>query len=449
MLKATGPVLRIGSVAACHQHCKEHLMRQNLRRGVTIACAGMIAAAWQLASGPDAAAQQAPPVAQLTAPAPAAPATAAPAPAAPASNAMTTPTMTGPLVANPAPLSFPAGFLGNVYFDGAVSGMGLFQTAPQGYLGDHTDQFDISNGLVSLQNTTGIFQFFVQAGIYSFPALGTPYLHSWRTTGDFFGPVPVAYGKLAPTDTISVEAGKLPTLIGAEYGFTFQNMNIERGLLWGQEPVVSRGVQGNYTWGPVAFSLSLNDGFYSGDYDWLSGAATWTIDRINTLELVAGGNFSRNSVFKAATSPPFSVVVPTPQDNSTIVNLIYTYSNAPWTITPYLQYTRVPTIASLGIADSATYGAALLASYQINGNWSLAGRGEIIGSSGGTNLLGYGVGSSAVSFTLTPTWQQGIYFARAEGSVVSAWSTTPGFVFGATGNTKTQGRFLLEGGIIF
>jgi len=30
-------------------------------------------------------------------------------------------------------------------------------------------------------------------------------------------------------------AAKLPTLIGAEYTFTFENMNIERGLLWNQE----------------------------------------------------------------------------------------------------------------------------------------------------------------------------------------------------------------------
>ncbi|HTV87928.1 MAG TPA: outer membrane beta-barrel protein [Stellaceae bacterium] len=357
--------------------------------------------------------------------------------------------MAGPLVANPNPLNFPAGPLGPVYFNGAISGMGLFQSSPETYLGDHGADFDISNGLVSLQNTSGWFQFFVQAGIYSFPALGTAYLHADRTTGDFFGPVPVAYGKLVPNDTFSVEVGKLPTLIGAEYGFTFQNMNIERGLLWGQEPIVSRGIQGNYTYGPVAFSLSLNDGFYSGDYDWLSGSATWTIDKLNTLELVAGGNFSRSSVARFTSTPPFAAITPPAQDNSTILNLIYTYSNAPWTITPYFQYTHVPSSASLGLADSDTYGAAILASYQINDNWSLAGRAEIIGSSGGTNLLGYGPGSGAFSFTLTPGWQRGIFFARADASVVSAWGTTPGDVFGSSGTTKTQGRLVLEGGIIF
>jgi hypothetical protein len=405
-------------------------MRKNRKTAARLTVICLLAAVWQVGSRSAAQAQQAPA-----------------APAAPAANPMSTPTMTGPLVANPQPLNFPAGPLGPVYFNGAISGLGLFQTSP--VVGDHSADFDISNGLVSLQNTSGIFQFFVQAGVYSFPALGTPYLHADRTTGDFFGPVPVAYGKIVPNDAFSFQFGKLPTLIGAEYGFTFQNMNIERGLLWGQEPIVSRGLQGNYTYGPVAFSLSLNDGFYSGDYDWLSGSATWTIDKINTLELVAGGNFSRNPVFKALTTPPFTVVIPTAQDNSTIVNLIYTYSNAPWTITPYFQYTHVPSSAGLGLTDSSTYGGAILASYAFNDNWSLAGRAEVIGSSGTTNLLGYGPGSGAFSFTLTPTWQQGIFFARADGSVVSAFSTMPGFVFGKSGTDTTQGRFLLEGGIVF
>jgi hypothetical protein len=415
-------------------------MTRKLRTAATVAFACAVAAAWQLGDYPAAWAQQAPPAAG--APAPAAPAPAAP--AAPAANAMTTPSMAGPLVANPNPITINGFPLGPMYFNGAISGMGLFQNAP--VPGDHNADFDISNGLFSLQNTAGMYQFFVQAGVYSFPTIGVPYSQSWKITGDEFGVVPVAYGKLVPNDSFSFEVGKLPTLIGAEYGFTFQNMNIERGLLWNQEPIVSRGVQGNYTYGPVAFSLSLNDGFYSGNYDWLSGSATWTIDKVNTLEVVAGGNFGQSKLSTFAT--------PTPQDNSAIFNLIYTYSNAPWTITPYFQYTHVPSNAAVGLADSSTYGGAVLASYAFNSTWSLAGRAELIGSSGpgfvgGTGLLGYGPGSGAFSFTLTPTWQQGIFFARADGSVVSAWSTTAGDVFGKAGTTTTQGRIVLEGGIVF
>jgi hypothetical protein len=431
-------------------------MRKNKKTAARLAFICLLAGALQIGNRCPAQAQQAAPAAPVpavpvpagpVAPAPAAPAPAAP--VAPTSNAMSTPSMAGPLVANPNPLNFPAGPLGNVYFNGGISGLGLFQTNP--VPGDHSADFDISNGLLSLQNTSGPFQFFVQAGVYSFPAIGTPYLHADRTTGDFFGPVPVAYGKIVPNDAFSFQFGKLPTLIGAEYGFTFQNMNIERGLLWGQEPIVSRGLQANYTYGPVAFSLSLNDGFYSGDYDWLSGSATWTIDKLNTLELVAGGNFSHSGVNHFTIGPALAVT-PELQDNSTIVDLIYTYSNAPWTITPYFQYTSIPSGAVFGVGSASTYGGAILASYQINNNWSVAGRGEIIGSSGGTavvNPLGYGPGSGAFSFTVTPTWQSGVFFARADGSVVTTWSTTAGDVFGESGNAKTQLRLVLEGGIVF
>jgi hypothetical protein len=207
---------------------------------------------------------------------------------------MAVPAMAGPLVANPNPMNFDGGPLGKIYFTGVVSGLGLFQNDPGvPPIGDHHAHVDLSNGQFMLQNTEGLLQFFVQGGVYSIPALGTPYFQSWKATGDFFGPITAGYVKLAPTDTFSIEAGKLPTLIGAESTFSFQNMNIERGLLWNQENAVNRGVQANLTTGPVAWSVSLNDGFYSDNYNWLTGAATWTIDKTDTLEVVGGGNFDQ------------------------------------------------------------------------------------------------------------------------------------------------------------
>jgi len=396
-------------------------------------------AGWQLGSCPAAMAQEppAPPVAAEAAPAP------AEAPAAP--TALSTPSMSGPLVANPNPIvAIENETLGKIYTGGAITGLGLFQANP--FAADRSDHGDASNAQVFFQKTEGIFQFLAQIGAYSFPALGSPYINAGRTVGDFFGPVPVAYGKIAPTDTFSIEGGKLPTLIGAESGFTFQNMNIERGLLWNQEPIVSRGVQGNYTLGQLAFSLSLNDGFYSGRYNWLSGSAAWTINKENTVSVTAGGNLG--------TTPKSTLATPFFQDNSDIVAAIYTYNAAPWTITPYFQYTNVPKSAKLAIAqDASTYGGAILASYQFNENVSLAGRGEYIASTGsaknGAPSLLYGPGSSAFSFTITPTYQQGIFFVRDELSYVQANDITPGFGFGHGGRTHNQARVVLEAGIVF
>jgi hypothetical protein len=366
------------------------------------------------------------------------------APAAPTSNAMTSPAMTGPLAANPNPLKFDAGPLGPVFVTGVVSGLGFVQSNPA--VTDKTSRFDISNGQAIVQNTTGLVQFYAQAGIYSIPALGTSYVTASRLNNLLYGPLPEGYLKLAPNDSFSIQAGKLPTLIGAEYTFTFENMNIERGLLWNQEPAISDGVQANYTTGPLAFSLSLNDGYYSGNYDWLTGSAAWTINSSNTVSVVGGGNFGHSSVSTFAT--------PAAQNNGSIFNLIYTYSAAPWTITPYFQYTNVPAEPGLGFThDAQTYGGAILASYAFTDTFSLAGRAEIIGSTGSTtdgspNLI-LGPGSTAWSLTLTPTYQQKLFFLRGEVSYVGASGTSGGLAFGHSGTATSQVRALAETGIVF
>ncbi len=252
-------------------------MTPRLSSGLRLGAACLMAAAWQFGAYPAAWAQQPPP---LLVP--------APAPEAPASTAVPVPAMAGPLVANPNPMKFDVG-PNPVYLTGFVTGLGMFQSAP--LLGDHGGNTDLTNGQFMLQTTEGLVQFYLQVGAYSLPALGTPWSHVDKTMGDLFGPIPQGYVKIAPNDAFSVLVGKLPTLIGAESTFTVQNMNIERGLLWNQENAVNRGVQANYTMGPLALSVSLNDGFYSDSYNWLSGLAAWTINKENTLTFVGMGNF--------------------------------------------------------------------------------------------------------------------------------------------------------------
>jgi hypothetical protein len=381
------------------------------------------------------------------APTPPAAAPAAAEPAAPTPPVLQ-PSLSGPLSANPTPINFDAAGAGHVYVTGVASGLGLFQSSP--VKGDFENNVDLSNGMGIVQTIDGPVQFYMQVGGYSLPALGTNY-HITQRTGvvvdNTYGLLPVGYLKVAPTDNFSVQAGELPTLIGAEYTFTFQNMNIERGLLWIQEPAISKGVQANLTTGAVAWSVSFNDGLYSDTYNWLTGSATWTIDPANTLVFAGGGNMDHTG--------KNNFVAPFFQNNEDIFNVIYTYNAAPWTITPYFQYTSVPKNPVLGATKGGeTWAGALLANYKIDDNWNLAGRAEYIASSGSAfdgspNILGYGAGSSAFSFTLTPTYQQGIFFARAEGSVVSVSGITPGLAFGNTGTSKTQGRFLIEAGVLF
>ena len=359
-------------------------------------------------------------------------------------DALSTPSLSGPLTANPNPISFDAGPLGKIYIGGIASGFGAVTSDPEP--GDRTWRWDASNGEVFIQKTDGMFQFFVQAGAYDLPALGTPLFSAGTETADLYSAVPVAYAKFAPTSSFSILAGKLPTLIGAESTFTFQNMNIERGLLWNQEPAVSRGVQANYASGPISLSLSWNDGFYSDQFSSLSGIAAWTIDSANSISVVGSGNL--------ATSTRSTFATPLYQNNSEILNLIYTYSASPLTITPYLQYTRVPSSDKLALAHSGeTYGAAILATYNLTSAWNLSGRIEYIDSAGDAaegapNLL-YGQGSKAWSFTVTPTWQYKIFFVRPEASLVTLSGITPGSALGSGLNARNQFRAMLETGVFF
>src|SRR5215831_1896387 len=177
-----------------------------------------------------------------------------------------TPTIIGPLQAAP-PTEFEAGPFRKLAVNGILTGMGMWtgNYVPV----DNSTQAALSNGQVFLQKADGWFQFYVQAGAYNIPALGVPFLATDKTISKLYGPVPVAYLKLVPWKNTSFEIGSLPTLMGTEYTFTFQNMNVDRGLLWNQENAINRGIQVNQTLGKFAAAISWNDGFYSNRYSWL------------------------------------------------------------------------------------------------------------------------------------------------------------------------------------
>ena len=411
-----------------------------------ISCAALACAVLSLGFIPARAQDQGPPPATDSNPAAAAPATPAPPALLPA--------MAGPLAANPKPASYDLGPIGKIYITGAVSGFGQSQdhTTPS----DHNSQWDVSNAQIFVNKPDGLVQFFIQAGAYSLPDLGLPYTRATDAVKAFYGALPQGYIKLAPSGNFSLMAGALPTLIGAEYTFSFENMNIERGLLWNQENAVNRGVQANYNAGPLALAVSWNDGFYSNKYSWAWLSATYTVDNANTVAFIASGNTRHTNVSTAAT-PLF-------QNNEKLYNLIYTHTAGAWTLQPYLQYTEVPALPEFGANQSAsTSGAALLLNYNFDSDSTpralrLAGfnvpvRVEYISATGsaagGTPNLLYGPGSKAWSITVTPTYQYKVFFARAEFSYVGARDTTPGSAFGPHGADRSQTRALLETGLLF
>ncbi len=239
--------------------------------------------------------------------------------------------------------------------------------------------------------------------------------------------------------------GALPTVMGAEYTFTFENMNIERGLLWNQENAVNKGIQVNQTLGKyLTASFSWNDGFYSNRYSWLSGSLTYTKGP-HSLSFQGMGNLSQTAYQTAATPV---------QNNSTMYALVYTYLKGAWIIQPYYQYSNVPTNPEVGVVNGAsTNGGALLISRAFKHGFSLPARVEYITSSGsadeGSVNLMYGPGSNATSVTVTPTIQKAGFFFRGDLSWAHAGSSTPGYAFGSGGTSTNQVRAVGEVGFIF
>ena len=346
------------------------------------------------------------------------------------------------------PHEIPAGPFGKIEVTGVLSGIGLFGNNPV-FSGDE-GHVDLSNASIFIQKTSGWFQFFLQGGAYNLPVVGTPFLKTTTTTSLDFGALPVGYAKLVKGN-FNVEIGALPTLIGDEYIFTFENMNIERGLLWNQEPVVSRGIQLNDTYKKLTLSFSWNDGFYSNRYTSLSGLAAFAINGSNTLSFAAGGN--AGSYVRVG---PNSFPTPPLQNNEQVYNLIYTYTKGSVTISPYYQYTVVKSNNALYGTGAHTNGGALLANYNFKHGFSLSVRPEYIKSSGSAttgeaNLLGYGSGTGAFSFTVTPTWVKDAFFLRGDISIVHLTNFVPGTSvgFGIGGTNTNQTRGAIEAGFMF
>jgi hypothetical protein len=378
---------------------------------------------------------------------------AAQAPAAPMP--LPSPSMSAPL-ATGIPHELSAGPFGKIEITGILSGFAQFENNPV-FHGDE-GHVDISNAQIFIQKTSGVFQFYLQGGAYNVPVLGVPFAKTGPTTTGLFGPFPVGYVKLVKGN-FNIEIGALPTLVGAEYTFTFENMNIERGLLWNQEQAVSRGIQLNDTYKKLTLAFSWNDNFYSDRYTSLSGSLAYAINAANTITFVGAGN-AGNTYVRTGSANSFPVT-PAYQNNEQVYNLEYMYSKGNLMIMPYYQYTVVKsdsTYGSFGLSPTGahTNGGALLANYNFKHGFSLAVRPEYIKSSGSVatgeaNLLGYGSGTGAFAFTVTPTWAKDAFFLRGDVSIVHLTNFVAGsdFGFGIGGGNTNQARGVIEAGFMF
>jgi hypothetical protein len=330
-------------------------------------------------------------------------------------------------------------------FTSSVNATGALDTSTGADLSNRTD---VSNALLIVNKSSGMLRYGFAAGAYNIPVLGFA-LNKTTQTGantSLYGAVPSIYIEYAPTSNFNLEAGKLATFIGQENTYTYENLNIQRGIIWNLETAISRGLRGTFTGSKFNGALEINDGYYSGNRLGVEGQLTNVPSASTTFEFVF--------VLPNASAPANATASIA---NKRLYNPLLTYTSGRWTLSPYLLFVESPSSVALGYTKSEhAFGAVFNAAYAFNSTWSLPLRIEY-GKNGSTpsdtssnaNLLGYGPGSGAWTYTLTPTYRKGVFFARAEASDVKVTNFTPGTAFGTKGTQSNQFRTGVEAGLQF
>lgn len=330
-------------------------------------------------------------------------------------------------------------------FTSGVNASGSLDT-PNGV--DRADRTGISNAFLIVNKNAGIFRYGFAAGAYNIPVIGFALNNTLQNGANtsLYGVLPSAYLMYSPTASFNIEAGKLATFAGQESTYTYLNPTIERGIIWNMETAVSRAVRINVAGAKFNAGLELDDGFYSGNHLGVQGQISNTPNASTTFGLVL--------VVPNASAPgnPTSSIA-----NKRLYNPLLTYTTGKWTFAPYALFVASPANPALGYTNSEhAFGCVFSTSYAVSSDWTVNGRIEY-GKNGSTatdnsanaNLLGYGPGSSAWTFTLTPAYRHGLFFARADLSRVTLGGFLPGAAFGATGTQAMQFRTVVESGVQF
>ncbi len=374
-----------------------------------------------------------------------------------AASAQQTPPATSTPAPTPTPTATP--FSSGTY-GGAVTVMG-FQTNNTNATGalntptgaDQFSRVDMSNLLVNASYTVGYWKGSATVGGYNFPTVGTSLNQTFNNYSGQNGGLACAnvscftllplwqLGYTSPDSHITAYAGQLGTLLGTEGAFTYQNVNIERGLGWALEPVFSRGFHAGYSNGPWSIAAEYNTGFFSGSLNTIEYSLAWAPSS-NTSVTFVGMNPGVNTKGNAT-----SFVA-----NQSEYNLYYTHTAGKWQFSPYILFVSSPASAPLGYTQTASdFAISLPGSYAFSSLFSVGFRVEDASNGAAATSLSpnafllYGPGSGATTYTLTPTFKFGSNgILRMEWGHTTVRGGIPGAVFGPMGVATQQDRFGIE-----
>lgn len=326
---------------------------------------------------------------------------------------------------------------GNFNLNGALSSYVI-------YSDNKTDakktRFDIASAILSISKSAKPFGFTIYGGAYATPVLGAGLLKTTDYT-NFFSALPVAYLEYAPIDDLSIQVGKLPTIIGFESLFTYQNNYLQRGLIWNMQPVINNGVRILYTKEKYFLKAGINDGFYtlSTTHPKMAFEGSLGLTPIKDFSL------SFNFLIPDKSSRPNDTAIPS---NKREYNILSTYTINNLSLGLDLVYIEAPKDDNAGVIEkSKASGGALHLSYSLTQNFKISSRIEYFkdnADNGNIDLVGLGDGNKGYSFTLTPMYQKGNIYLKTEFTYVKADKN-----FAQNSSKDNQSRIGLELGFSF
>jgi len=200
--------------------------------------------------------------------------------------------------------------------------------------------------------------------------------------------------------SLTIQGGRILTNIGGEAPYTWQNINIQRGLVWAGEPVFYNGLRISFDVNPFNMYVGVND----RDND----------DGKFAVEAGVSGSWEGLNMDWS-----FNVLFPdhSDEDNKRVFNITtnwYAFKNLP--ITFYIDYLNVPISGS---KSRNAFGFALLTEWKATDKISLGARVEKVIQESKVDAYSIGKGNDAWTLTITPKYQFNKYFyIRAEASVV-------------------------------
>ena len=265
---------------------------------------------------------------------------------------------------------------------------------------------EVSNALLNVTVNAGNVHGYATVGDYAFPTVGFPFANDDASGAnvDLYSPLPVASLSYTFDSHLSVAAGKFAAMLGQESPFTYQNLNIQRGIGWAMEPTIGRGVQVSYTNGPWTATLQDDDAYYSGSNRAFEGFIGWSPSSTTSLQfaaIVPGANVPGNRTSTIGNKAEYDVM--------------YTRAVGRLQLLPYVLWVHSPASSALGYSNSENaYAAVLLGAWNFSPGASLAFRYEHAQNGSSANdaspnadLVGFGPGSFANSQTLTPSFRFG------------------------------------------